>query len=220
MPATLISVCPFELNEPKPTCTPAEFHINAAQPDDFEILVIGKVWVDRYIQSPSGEGVNERFLEDSMVVANAIIRDFAQAQLVGIHNSDCQPGLCALEGEYTKAEILKNHKPKLDEARSRHKRFCIELVKLADDDWQKFRQHRMITDRQRQAALYLRLTRDWMIDPDEIMNIKCPYCKTSIAGDSIVCNNCTQVVDPVGMAAIKAKHAELVPQIKPQNQVK
>lgn len=215
MSATLVSVCPFALRESKPTLTPFVFELEAAQPGDISILVIDKVWADRYIQAPSGEGVNERFLEDSMSVAQAIIRDFAQAQLVGIHNSDCQPGLFAVEGAQTKDKIKNEFKVELRKAHAQHKKFCLELVKLADDDWQKYRQHRMITDRQREAAKYLNLQRDWLLDPDDVNNIKCPFCRSFIPAESLVCNNCSQVVDQVGFDKAKnIKIAEMVGETK------
>ena len=68
------------------------------------------------------------------------------------------------------------------------------MIKEADDHWTKFRQHRMISDPQREAARRLGFTREWLIR--EVSNTRCPACTTFNSPDAIVCVNCKCVLQP------------------------
>jgi RNase P subunit RPR2 len=71
-----------------------------------------------------------------------------------------------------------------------------ELIKLADDDWNKTHQHKMITDDQRYACKALGMKRDWMVEiPKEVRLTICPACMKDFPTGAIVCQNCRFIID-------------------------
>jgi len=67
---------------------------------------------------------------------------------------------------------------------------------MADDDWEKSRQHKFISDIQRYAAKSLKLVRPWIISTitDQGL-IKCVACQSNIDSKAIICPNCRCIID-------------------------
>lgn len=194
--STIVSVIPFPLIETKPGIYPGKFEIAAAKPNDFEILVIGNsvyhVEIDenRTITVPA---VSEQ-------IAESIIEDYVIAQIAFSREEDVAPGIFWVPGENTKKDIITKFNEKLEYAKQRQIRWFRELVKIADDDWEKTRKHRAISDMQRYAAKSLELDRPWIIpisinDENSLMT-KCVACRSIVSTDAIVCSNCKCILQP------------------------
>src|SRR5438132_14196669 len=81
---------------------------------------------------------------------------------------------------------------------TQQKNWFIKLIKLADDDWEKTRQHKFISDMQRYAAKAVGLERPWIIKPmmlEDNKVIKCLACQSPISPLAIVCPNCKFILD-------------------------
>jgi len=69
-------------------------------------------------------------------------------------------------------------------------------VKLADDDWNKYRQHKTISDIQRYACSFLKLERPWLLDAEITAALsECPSCFEKVNPRAIVCSHCRFVLD-------------------------
>lgn len=195
MSHTVVSLCPFPLDEAKPQIIPDSFHIDASFNGEPSVLHLDKIWrIDYKLDNMTGQGVTERVPEDTELMARSIVNDFVKAQII-VPSEDVCPALFYVEGHLTPEEVKKQHSKKLEEYRIKHRNWCIALVKMADDDWQRFHTHRAVTDRQIDAAKFLGLEREWVIRPEEVTNIKCPACFSYVNAHAAICYNCKAVIN-------------------------
>ena len=190
--ATLVSIFPLPLNERKPLI-PSLYHIAPAKENDFEVLVIGDAKFHVYLDEHRG---SMSIPTPAFLVGEAIVRDFLDGQWQ--ITPDSRPGLIVLPGEWDKEELKKDKEIQSKIAAlnvSQNNWFKI-IIRIADDEWAKFKQHRMITEVQRIAANRLRLVRDWAVEvkPEEIFD--CPACGTLVNTKQAVCNQCSCILNP------------------------
>lgn len=190
--ATIVSLVPFPINEFKPQMDPEYIRIPAAEPNSFVVFHVTDSSFPYYV----GEGKSINIPEPAHRFAQAIVDDYRSAQ-IGL-SEGAAPGIFFLEGRYTK-EMIKKDEALLSfvlVAKQQQIKWFENLVRLADDDWAKTRQHSLISDLQRHAARALNISRDWLFAPSlDGANIRCKACTSIVPTGAIVCPNCRCVLD-------------------------
>ena len=158
--ATVISVFPFKIIERKPGLVPPEFHFPAAAKGDFVIMHIGLCGAYLFIDSDRG---SVKITEFADTVAESIVRDFTTSML-GYDGPNCSPGIFWVPGKLTKDEIILNYHEKMAEVDKGQYNWFVNIIRMADDAWNKGKSHAQINDMQRYAAKHLNLKRDWVIE--------------------------------------------------------
>jgi hypothetical protein len=184
--ATIVSLCPFPIDEFKPGIIPSNFHIDPAKEGDIEILNIGTNVTSRMRVPVMGNVID--MTVPAMTLARAIVEDRNTGQLY--YSPEAKPGLFFVEGTYSKEEVKKHFQKEIDEANMYQKNWFLQLVKLADDDWQKSHQHRYISDTQRYAARALGLTKDWNLTITEVADKRCVACFSQMHQQASICPIC------------------------------
>jgi hypothetical protein len=192
--ATLVYIAPCTIREQKPIL-PSEFYLEAGSFENPSLLLVGKGINDIYVGEGRGQAGPERSVirvpVEADVIAAAIVTDWMEAQY-GVVLPDAVPGFFWVPGHVTVATIGKQ----LIEANERQKLWFKNLVKLADDDWNKFRQHKTISDIQRYACNALKLERPWLLDNEIVLALsECPSCFEKVNPKAIVCAHCGLVLD-------------------------
>ena len=191
MSVTLVSVSPRKIFEEKPHIRPSMYRVDAAPTDDIAILVIEDA-ID-YVYAGEGKHIDRIVLASE--VAKSIIASHCGSQLVT--NPNAQPGLFYVDGKLNKAEIKTKFKAEIDEAKKRQRSWFINIVKDADDLWQRFRQHRVISQLHRDACNYLNMKREWNITVDPDANILCPACGANLPHPQVtICGTCRTIIKP------------------------
>jgi len=67
----------------------------------------------------------------------------------------------------------------------------------------------MITDLQRIACKYLRLTREWNFDVFEALGNLCWACKTALNPTAIICQNCKAIINKTEFDKMKGQFANV-----------
>jgi len=192
--ATLVSIVPVAINENKPIL-PATFYLESASVDKPATLLVGKAVNDIYVGEGRGHYGPDRSVirvpVEADVVAAAVVKDWIEAQY-GITLPDSVPGFFWVPGHVTPAAIP----DELAGAAHRQQNWFRALVKLADDDWNKYRQHKTISDIQRYACSFLKLERPWLLDAEITAALsECPSCFEKVNPRAIVCSHCRFVLD-------------------------
>jgi hypothetical protein len=210
MSSTVISIVPFPIDEFKPGLIPGVFHIERCADENKPICItIGESFHYVYIDAERG---NLRVLNPSYEVAASIVADYNSAQLEAKPTS--HPGLFWMPGVWTAEAINKDAeaKERLEEAKRVQREWFVSIVRLADDDWEKTRQHQSISDTQRYAAKILDPTnkqnRQWIfVDPskgiEKIEMVLCPACGSDVAKTAVICRFCNYVLDEVKYSQMK-----------------
>ena len=191
---TVVSLLPFQLDEPKHGISPSYYNIAAAEAIDKPAILHVDNAV-RYVYLDYERG-SLSIIVLSKEVAHAIVDDFCRAQ-IAYHpqsNPDAAPGLFYVEGEYDREGIIKTFPDRLKKARTNQFAWFLELVKIADDDWTRYHTHNAIGDRQRIAARALNIQREWLFAPKPEEIINCIFCTVAISIHAIVCPSCKNVL--------------------------
>lgn len=192
MEATVVSFLPWALNELKPGLIPEQYYIPPCEGDKPAILHVNDAKSNLYVRD--GKTYPITHLADE--VANAIVSDYYRAQLQADDNA--RPALFWVYGKLTADEVMGKYNKEVALAKQRQNAWFVKLIQLADDDWARYGQHRMITDLQRHAARSLGwLTRPWMQNQEPSEFVKCPACATLVNTTAAVCANCGYVTNPV-----------------------
>jgi len=189
--STVVSIFPLLIKEEKPGIFPGRFTILPCNGEP-SLLVVGQSvhHIDVGEDRPQLE-----MAITSSEIARSIVDDFIAAQIAT--TEDAKPGLTWLRGEITLAELKTKHMPILAALKAAQKMWYLALVKMADDDWQRYRKHSVISDVERFAARDLGYTnKEWLIIPSLLTSVSCPACATAIATTVIVCPSCRCIVKP------------------------
>lgn len=199
---TVCSIAPFPIVERKPGLYPGEFSLAACKDmwEDIEVLHVDECRFYVYLDLDRGSFPVRASSEQ---VATSIINDYINAQIAV--SDDCYPGLFLIPGKVSKQMALKSDL--LPQARDVQIRWYHALVKMADDDWSRYHQHRVITDIERQAAKALQLEREWLIvTPDRVNRadqVVCLVCRSQLQPETILCPQCNFIVNPEAYDKIK-----------------
>jgi len=131
--------------------------------------------------------------QSPLKVARSVVNDWVEA-LLGV-GEDAKPGIMAVVGDYPAEAAAITFDAEIKALRAQQVNWFKNLVKIADDDWARFRQHKMITDLQRYACTALNIDREWNIDVKEEAIVKCPACQSVMPASSVVCPNCRCVMN-------------------------
>lgn len=198
--STVVSLVPFEINETKPGLIPGSFIIPPSTNNEIQILHVTEAIFFVYIDEQRG---SMKITTPSYKVAASIVEDYLTAQL-GV-DPDVHPAVFWVRGKLTALEVQLRHGDQITSAHESQNRWFDKLIMLADDDWEKTRQHMTISDTQRHAARARGQNRPWLIKPaDAPVKFKiCPSCASSVPEAAVLCPICKLVLDP-------ERHKELV----------
>ena len=193
-PSTLVSIVPFGIEEVKPGLTPSRFIIPASEDGEPKTLKINGCLHFVYIDEDRG---SMPVRTPSNELASSIVRDYLGSQLEARLEAECYPGLAWIPGDVSVVEVKLKHKDVLDLLRRCQGNWFEALVRLADDDWEKNRQHMTISDTQRFAARALGQERPWIINiPVSEGDIpRCPACMSQVNTKAIICAVCKMVLN-------------------------
>jgi hypothetical protein len=205
MIATVISLVPCPINIDKPGLIPREQKIPKS--DGIHPQVLHVEGALHYVNV--GEGVKKfpvRVPADEY--AQSIVNDYLVACLAVDLNEGAVPALFWALGKFTIKEVETNFKDRIVKEIEGQEKWLMNLVKMADDDWQKLHRHTAISDLQRMAAHLLKIKdRDWILQ-DQNNLFSCPACRSLIQKGSIRCSICTTILDH---AAFEKFNAPLKP---------
>lgn len=202
---TVISLVPVRIMEEKPGLFPPRFIIEESNGTIPTILHVGNARHFVYLDESRGM---LQVSDPSDTVARSIVQDFCTSQL-GTDDTT-GPALWWIDEKLDVVQLMEipDHKHKIHEMKQRQRKWFVNLVKMADDDWTRYHQHNVISDFQRKIGHLLDINPDdheWMA-PLALQQGKtkaCPYCGTSIVLDSVICATCHQVIDPQRMKEIQ-----------------
>lgn len=190
--ATLVSLYPLEFDEKIPFIYPQKYIIPASDGKTPQVLVISDGFnvVDNWV---GDDNVPLRIPIPAEELANSVINDFRNSCL-GVDEVS-YPAVFAISGEYTAEEVLKTQTAKINEMLKAQRNWLQKLVRMADDDWQRFRQHKMINDLQRLAVRALNLEREYMFIETTPDMIECPGCGEVVDKAKAICKHCRCVIN-------------------------
>lgn len=192
MEFTVVNFLPYSLSEVKPGLIPSEYYIPPSTNGKPGVLIVRDARSHVYMR----DGHTFPALHPAEEVANSLVNDYNNSQLEASH--DGHPALFCVPGAFTAEEILTTDtiKPIVAEAKKKQNVWFDRLVRKADDDWSKYKQHRMITDIQRHAAQQLgQVNKEWYHSPEPEEFIKCPACRVYVEATAAVCHNCNYVIN-------------------------
>ena len=197
MIATVVSIFPFTTQEDKPGV--GFYTIPGAKDGDFSFVKIPDSTQEYYMDHSRGKIIVP---VDGCKIAKSIVEDFRYSH-AGI-SANAYPGMFHMPGEFTKEQIAKQFKSELDRITAAQRAWGYELVKVADDDWNKYRRHKAISDLHRYFANILGLKREWAIEvvAETKAVVPCKFCTEIIPEVAIVCPNCKTILN-------QAKYKEL-----------
>ena len=190
MEATIVSAMPIAINENKIGVYPSYYGLEKADKDKIKILIV-KDGTYRLYGGEMQEWIQVPL--PAMEIAAAICVDY-RSSMPEISPS-AGPALFAINEPCTIKEVREKHEEALSIALTSQVAWFKRLVSLADDEWQKFRQHRMISDLQRIAVDYLGIEREWKDAATPLELPRCPACGSSTLPDVAVCLNCRCILD-------------------------
>jgi hypothetical protein len=126
-------------------------------------------------------------------MVESIFNDYMRSQMDV--NVDCRPGLDFVPGRVSVEEFLKSFPLKHIEMQKKQLTWFTKLVQRADNDWNRYKNHKVVSDNQRFAARALGLEKDWLTLDSTEVPVKCPSCKTNCVPDAVVCANCRCILD-------------------------
>lgn len=192
---TVVSLVPFPIREEKPGLIPSRYFIPASDSIKPRVLVIKPAMHYVYLDETRG---NLQVRDASEEVARSIVQDYVNAQL-GI-TEGAAPGLFWVSGAKTVEEVVAMHGEEIILHKGNQKRWFTIICRLADDDWNKYHQHNVISDFQRKAANLIGLNPEdhlWM-NPEAAVKTattKCHACLSEVPQGTIVCSVCRCVLD-------------------------
>jgi hypothetical protein len=190
---TVVSFFPFPLMEEKPGLIPNRFPIPASDTFKPQVLKVTKAMHYVYLDETRGS-LQVRDSPDE--VARSIVEDFCNAQL-GL-GEGASPGIFWVNGDFTADEIEKKFPQEVVAVKVKQLKWFQAICRIADDDWNKYHQHNVVSDFQRKAAHLI----GWKPEEHAWMNarglensIKCPNCTKVLDGSVISCPDCRCIIN-------------------------
>lgn len=194
--STLVSIVPFPITEFKPGIYPGKFEIKGSKEGIPELLVIS----DSIYHVEIDENRTITVTCQSEKLAESIVEDYIISNLAFSRELNATPGVFWVPEVQTLGSILANFSKQLEKVKIRQDNWFKRLVTIADDDWEKTRQHKTISDMQRYAAKSLGLERPWIINAasqvQAVGQAKCIGCSSVVSLEAIVCPHCRCILKP------------------------
>ena len=193
--ATVISIVPFVISEFKPGIYPGQFQINPSKDGIPEVLSIGESVF--FIELDEKRTMTVSCSAEKL--AKSIVEDYMISNIGYSYEEAAYPGLFWKEGSFTQKEVISKFGADLEKFKENQLRWFKKLVEMADDDWEKTRQHKCISDAQRHAAKALGMERPWIINLKlneiKVPDLKCIACQSVVSSIAIVCPNCRCILN-------------------------
>ena len=191
--ASVISIFPFASEESKPSLIPNTFHIPACENENEPVIItVPDAQTHEWLDITRGVRV---YKIEAAELARSICNDKRNTMFGANADRNAYPGLAWFPHPTTLVELKTKYAAVVKKIQAEQLNWVRFLVELADDDWVKYHQHRMINDLQRYACTRLGLEREWNTIYTDAL-IKCPSCFTNIDPRSVVCKNCRFVLNP------------------------
>lgn len=187
--STVISIVTFDIMSVKPSLYPGRFSIPKGTDENPTLIEVGQSVHYVMIQD---DMPHMPVITPSSDIARAIVEDYKLSSIVT--TPDAGPGLMWLTGIIKKTDLLTKYKKNIEELIAYQRRWYTNLVQLADDDWQKYKNHKVISDIQRHACIELKLNREWLVRVIQ-QGIKCPACGMMNDPEIVICNACRCVLN-------------------------
>lgn len=189
--STIVSILPKFISERKVTIQPGIFELLPGTYEKPSILIVGPSswWREIDEQQPLLE-----IPVSSIQIADSVVRDYCNG-LLGCNMGDQMPGLFYIPGEETVESLKKNHKPLLDQALARQKKWYLELIRIADILWSRTNGNPLsISDDARLACRELNIeTKPWLGDLRTSELVRCAACGSLRNPLFPVCPTCKSV---------------------------
>lgn len=202
--ATIVSIFPFEINEIKPGVYPGHFFIDACRNVKKPSILQIEDSISYFFDGTTGRSLPMN--QPVEVMAKSVVNDF-RSGFISI-SPESGPGIFWVDGHHNIEGIVKNFSKELQEAELRQNKWFETLVRLADDDFAKYHQHRAVSDLQRYAADYLNLDRPWKRKLEEQRMTTCPACVQTIPMSALVCSHCRTILKPTEYAKLGFEQAK------------
>ena len=205
---TVVSLVPSEIPIEFPGVYPGMYKVPKSNGKTPTTLVVGDAIYYMYVGAGRGQfGEYKDQIKipvPSTQIADSIVKDYLDKQLSRVQN-EIEPALFWVVGEHTETTAKLKFKDEMAAALDRQTKWLKALVTDADDEWEQSRQHKFITNTQRQAARILGLDRAWLLEVEEGKPIssRCGVCRQVIMSDAIVCPYCKAILDAEKYKAIK-----------------
>jgi len=194
--------------EEKPGLFPPRFHI---APSDMKIPSILKVSTcSHYVYLDESRGTL-RVPDPSDQVARSICEDYIESQL-GV-DENARPALFWLPDDLTVGQVLTEFKDEYVKRLDLQKKWFLNVSMIADNDWQRYKQHNVISSFQRKAADIIGWNpreHEWMAPMTTMESISCPACGTSVVKDVVICPTCKCVLNEARAKELNLKFASVV----------
>lgn len=179
-------------------CLPSEYTVPAAITlEEPGYLVIEDAQGFKYIGHEVGLGVKDGMIANiipAIDIAKGICLTHINAQIFTDVSNGVQPGIFAVEGEWTAEQVRDTFTSLYKEHQQNQIRYYEKLMAEGDDAWTRFRQHRFIADTQREAARILGQKREWA-EKTNIVMIDCGGCGEYVKPTVLVCKHCGYIVN-------------------------
>lgn len=191
---TIISIVPFMINEFKPGIYPGRFIIQPClDTKKPETLLVGTS-VHFIPQYNGDDEMPPHVVKTSCKdIAKAVVSDYLQGQMDV--DEFCGPGIAWLPGKVIGSELLTKHPNLYMKLVKMQSAWFEKLVQRADNDWNRYKRHTVISENQRFACRALGLERDWLTPNSSEIPVKCPACFSQCSSQAVVCMNCRCILD-------------------------
>lgn len=192
---TLVSIVPFFISEFKPGIYPGRFVIDPCLDSNKPNTLLVGPSVHFIPQFNGDDEMPAVVIKTSCTdISKSILDDYMKGQMD--ITPDCCPGLIYLRGKIESQEFMEKHKLLHIEMKKKQFKWFGKLVDRADNDWNRYKRHTVVSDNQRFAAKVLGLKKDWLTQTDSnVVPVKCPGCLTNCSPEAVVCAVCRCILN-------------------------
>ena len=191
--STVISLVPFEIKAHKPGLFPPHFYIEASDMKTPKLLHVGTCSHFLYLDETRG---SVRVPDPSDIVARAIVDDWVNSQLS--IDDEARPALFYVPEKLSLEQVEQKFRLDIMRFLLKQKKWFLNISMLADNDWNRYKQHNVISDFQRKCADYISWNPQehaWMNPLTTMSSNACPFCGISVANGLSICSN-GHIVNP------------------------
>ena len=194
---TLVSYYPQAVDEFIPFMYPSRYHLEASDGKRPQCLTIGPAfYVVENRNVDGGQGLRVEVAPET--VAQALVRDFRLS--CAFTSDSAYPAVFMVPEPVDEVGLMKKYAALVAESLAAQKTWFEALVRIADDEWQRYRLHRVISDLHRLAARQLGLKREWLEPKAEVT---CPACGTAVAPTQVICHTCRAILNEAAYKTMK-----------------
>jgi hypothetical protein len=190
---TVVSFVPFDVKADKPGLYPPYFEIKASDMKTPELLHVGTAYHFTYLDETRG---SLRVANPPDTVARAIVDDYIHSQLTA--TDEAMPALFWVPEKLNALEVKEKFKLEIIKRLESQKKWFTNVAMLADNDWNQYHKHTVVSNFQRKCAQYIGWSseqHEWLSPMTTIEGSTCPFCGISVSKGLPVCSN-GHIVNP------------------------